>query len=111
MKFISHLYLGKTVKKKPEKLVARIRKKKLMINTYVICLAENREDPLEYYKTVELKKSWYDSHEPVIVGIAKGEEETIELIAGIINDCMQKTGGLDLRSFLLSSERNGIGIC
>ncbi len=102
MKFIEKLYLGETVKKKPEKLIRRIRQKKFLLDTYVICLPEGPEDPLEYFNARELNKSYYDRHEPVIIGLAKGEEEAIGIVNRIVKDCIRETGSINLRSYVLS---------
>lgn len=102
MRFISKLYLGETVQKKQERLVSRLKKHKFLPGTYVICLPEGGSAPLEYMKAGELYKSWYDRHEPWVIGIAGDEDEAIALISQIIKDCMIKTGSLSLRSYAVS---------
>ena len=54
-----------------------------MKGIYLITPAENGVDPLEYFDTIQLNQSYYKNRELKIIGIAKSEEEAIDLIRQI----------------------------
>ncbi len=99
MRFIDRLYFGERAKRKSAKLVKKIRKGSRMTGAYVVCLPENRSEPMEFYSARLLLQDYYKTHEPVILGIAADEDEAIEVVNSIIKDCIEKTGSVDVRSF------------
>lgn len=97
MKFYKYLYVGDTVKE-PAKV-----KRKLKLHAgqmiYVIGLAGG-EDNLEIYHSAYLKQRYYRQHPPVIVGIASGYEEAVEIVVKITKECLFARGDCNLKAYL-----------
>lgn len=105
MKFYKYLYIGDTVKE-PNKIKRKLKSHAgLMI--YVICIAEGA-DQLEIFHSAYLKQKFYRYHPPIIVGIASNYEEAVEIIVQITKECLQKTGGCNLKEYLkLKAKQSG----
>ena len=83
MRFASRVFLGESIKGDPGKIIRKLKRNKVVFGTYLICPAENGVDPLEYYDTAQLNQSFYKNKELDIIGIAKSEEEAIEVVREI----------------------------
>lgn len=97
MKFYKYLYIGDTVKELP-----KIKQKlKLHAGTsvYVICIAGG-DDQLEIYHSAYLKQKYYRYHPPVVIGIASDYDEAVEIIIKITKECLEATGGCNLKEYL-----------
>lgn len=99
MKFIDNLYYGELVKNKPDRFKKKIKKGSLFTGAYVVCLPENKDEPLEYYSARLLKQDYYKRHDITVLGIAADETEAIGIVNDIVKDCIDKTGTLNLREF------------
>lgn len=107
MKFIKHPYLGESARESYRKLRWKISHGAGTIDTYVVCMPEYSSDPLEYFNAALLRQHFYRKNPPVVIGIAVGEDEAVSVVEDIINDCMEKTGSLDVRSFVMSLVSDG----
>ena len=47
-----------------------------------------------------LKQPWYRNHPPMILGIASGKTEALELLRQIVQEAVDATGSPDVRSYL-----------
>lgn len=94
--FYKDLYIGATVRD-VKKTIHHINKGKKMLNTYIIILA-NGTDLFEIMHTVLLNQTYYKQHPPIVVGIANGYTEAIEVVRLIIEDYYKQTGNMDIKS-------------
>lgn len=97
MKFYKELYIGDTVKD-PDKIKKKL-KRHAGTFVYIICLSKG-EDQLEIFHSAYLKQKYYRIHPPIIVGIASGYEEAVNLVVKITKECLERTGGCDLKEYL-----------
>ena len=97
MKFYKALYIGDTVKD-----VNKVKKKlKRHQGTFVYVIAiASGDDQLEIYHSGYLKQKYYRKHAPVIVGIASDYKEAVDLVVQITKECVEKTGGCNLKEYL-----------
>lgn len=103
MKFYKELYIGDTVKD-----INKIKRKlKFHAGTfvYVICLCQG-EDQLEIFHSSYLKQKYYRFHPPIIIGIASDEKEAIALVVKITEECVEHTGGGNLKEYLKIKVKN-----
>ena len=100
MKFLKKIYFGKNASEHSRRLIWKIRHGAGTFDVYVICLPSFSEDPLEIMNAAVLRQHYYRKFPPVIVGIASGYNEALEVVRDIMDDCVAATGEYKLRNFL-----------
>jgi hypothetical protein len=104
MKVIQDVYVGKKAKEKQEQILRNIRKHKPQSGVYCISLAKNGCDLLEIYHNNLLLQSFYKNSDKMIVGIAVGYEEAIEVVTEIVEEMYHKTGKFDIQTYISSGK-------
>ena len=94
------LYLSENIEQKADKIKWKIQHNAGMLNMYVIALAANSENLLEIISTKELMQRYYPKKQLLIVGMAKGYEEAVEIAATIVVETMNELGNTDIRTYL-----------
>jgi len=100
LKWYEDLYIGKNAAKKANSIVRKINKGQGQITAFVITLANNEDDHLEIYNADLLLQKLMREGASMIVGIARGHDEAIELVAQITQEVFEKTGTTDIRRYL-----------
>ena len=101
------LYVGESIVHKTKKVKWKIMHNAGQIGIYVITLAFNRQNLLDIIPSYELMQKEYPKKDMVIVGLAKGYDEAVEVAASIIDEVYRSTGTFDLRTYL--AEKHGFG--
>ncbi len=91
--------------KKKKKVIAKLNKKKYPLNTYVIALIEEGENQLEFYSTLMFRQGSVIDDDIFVVGIAGGYDDALYLVEEIAKEVYEKTGDLDIRSYIRERER------
>ncbi|MCD7836822.1 MAG: hypothetical protein LUG83_09305 [Lachnospiraceae bacterium] len=100
-KFASRIYLGESIdSKKMGKIIKKLKKAPLLAHVYLLALATNDEDQLEFFDSRWLLTRSYDGYIPYIVGIASDREEAVMLIRRIVEECLKERGDCSLREYL-----------
>ena len=102
MRFYKNLYVSESMTKKKEKVIAKLNKKKYPLNTYVI---EEGENQLEFYSTFMFRQGSVIDDDIFVVGIAGGYDDALYLVEEIAKEVYEKTGDLDIRSYIRERER------
>lgn len=97
MKFYKYLYVGDTVTN-PRKIKWKL-KRHMGTSVYVITTAP-MADQLEIFHSAYLKQKYYRVHPPIIIGIASGYEEAVQIIVKITQECVEATGNCNLKEYL-----------
>lgn len=105
MKFYSDLYLGETVKKKKKYLIQSLEEGKVLLGVYVLVLPLGEQNQLEIFDCLMLAQKVFRREDRFVVGIAAGHGEALELMTRITEDVYEKTGGADLRNYILNSNK------
>ena len=103
MRYYKHLYLAEGLKKK-EKIIRKLEEKKLQINIHVITLARNEKNQLEIYNSMVFLQPDFPYDDFLVVGLAKGYEDAVEIVEEIAQEVYNKTKGADIRSYILERE-------
>lgn len=111
MTYYRELLLGEGLEKKKEKLVRKLNQGKILLDTYVIILSPNDKNQLEIMDCVLLLPRIKRKEEVFIVGIAKGHEEAIDLVAEFTRQVYDETKGADIRSYILKRQNEGGAGC
>ncbi len=99
MEFAKRMFIGESYRGKSLGIIKKLLKRRLLFNTYLICLAENTVDPLEYFDAKQLLQSYYDGAPLYVCGIAKGRDEAVTVIRNIIK-ASEESGHDTVRSFV-----------
>jgi hypothetical protein len=101
MKWYEDLYVGYNLLDKKTKVINQIRAGKPMFNKYVLTLPQNDYDTLEIYPSNVLIQKWYRDSDMVVVGIAEGMEEAMDMMQLIIMECFNSRGNVKVKDFIL----------
>ncbi|MCI8951432.1 MAG: hypothetical protein HFG49_15605 [Lachnospiraceae bacterium] len=110
MFWYNNLYTGKTAEKKRFSIIQKIRSGSIPAKAYVIVPASNRKNLLDIWEASQACTSEAEERrkkageELLILGIAWGYEEALELAGQMINEVYQATGDFDIRSYFRVEE-------
>lgn len=107
MKFYKYLYIGDTVTD-PAK-VKRKLKHHAGVQVYVVTIVSGA-DQLEIFHSAYLKQKYYRYHPPIIVGIASGYEEAVQIIVKITQECVEAMGNCNLKEYLKQKAKHDHGV-
>lgn len=102
MRWYEDLYVGYNLLDKKRQVMRKIKNGKPQMNKYVITLPQNDYDTLEIYPSNILTQKWYLTSDIVVVGIAEGMEEALDMMQLIIMDCLHETGEIKVKKYILS---------
>lgn len=94
------LYVGDTAKKKKDKMIQKVNRRKPQLEVYLITLASNPENLLEIISTNQLMQKTIYRRCPMIVGLAAGYWEALELVQQIVAETYETQGNTDVRGYL-----------
>ena len=98
------LYVGESIVHKTKKIKWKIMHNAGQIGIYVITLASNRQNLLDIIPSYELMQRGYPKREMVIVGLAKGYDEAVEVAASIVDEMYRNTGTFAVRTYLAEKQ-------
>ncbi|MBS6196731.1 MAG: hypothetical protein KH828_14320 [Clostridiales bacterium] len=100
LKWYKNLYIGDNAKKKAPKIVWKVKHKKVQLDIYLVTLACNPENLLEIIAANQLLQNSLRLRCPMIVGIAVGYGEALELVQQIVTETCREQGDTDVRRYL-----------
>ena len=95
------LYLGESVKHKSRQLRFQLYRRKPVKDIWLITLASNGRDALDLVSSTYLIQPLFAEQLPMVIGLAKGRAEAIDVVTEMTEACYAETGDADLRSWLL----------
>lgn len=107
MKWYPKLYIGSGAQPNAGKIIRKLKKNTIQPGIYVITLAENGQDMLDILPSVMLQQTKVREQLPMIVGLAKGKREALELARQIVQDTFDATGGCDVPGYLRGQADGG----
>ena len=100
LKWYKKLYIGDNAKKKAKATVRKLNQGRLVLSFYVITLASNEKNLLDFFPASQLKQKAFRSSCPMIVGLAEDYEEAMQLVQNIIKETYESQGNTDVRTYL-----------
>ena len=100
MNWYKKLYLGDNVKKKAKRIIRRVEGGKPVGDIYLITLASNPENLLDIFRANLLLQKPLARMCPLIVGIAEGYGEALELVRRLVEETWRCRRDTDVRSYL-----------
>ena len=105
MKFYKHLYVSEDIGKKKEKIIRNMKSGTYPLTTYLLVLIEEGENQLEFYSASLLRQGMLYEEDIFVVGLASGYEDAVYLVEEIIREVYEKTGDVDIRSYIRDQEK------
>ncbi len=109
MNWYNQLYIGESIAKSAGKIKKKIKYGKLTLDIYIIAFASNPENLLDIIPANELLQKGYPKKRMNVIGLARGYEEALMVVTGIIEETYQKTGGVDVWNYLKEERRKQYG--
>lgn len=100
MRWYRHLYVGERAGRHRFSIIQKIRLDQLQPEVYVITPASNGNNILDIHPSSSLLQPYYKEQDLLILGIAVGHQEAMEVAGEIVDEMYRKTGELDLEQFL-----------
>lgn len=95
----SRLYVGSKMKKKKDKVVASINNREATFGVYCIALASHPENLFDIIDANELLFPFYTNLDVMIIGLANGREEAVELVQDMLLEVYHSTGDFKVREY------------
>lgn len=99
------LYVSDSLKKKQNQILKNLMERKLSNSVYILTLSEGVQNHLEFFSSLLIQQHFYEEKELFIVGLAGDYMAAVDLTAEIALEVMDKTGGTDIRSYILERQK------
>jgi len=106
LKWFKNLYIGDTANKQKNRIIWKVNHGVGVWDIYLITLASNPDNLLDIISANMLLQKPIRRRCPLIVGLASGHEEALQLVEQIISDVYQKTGAVAVRQYIEQQLRN-----
>lgn len=100
MKWYQKLYIGKKIKKDREQIIKNVETGVGMPDVFLITLAANERDLFDIFLADFLFQPVLHGHCPMIVGVARGWHEAVDIATGIALEAYRENGDFNVRRFL-----------
>ena len=100
MVFVKKLIVGKSLKNKKQKIMWKIRHNSGMFDVFVITLSSNKDNLLDIINSSVLMQKYYPKDNMIIVGIAKGYDEAVDIVGRIVEKVYKETGSFNVREYV-----------
>lgn len=105
MKYYHALYMSDTLIKQKAEIIEKLEKDKWQAEKYLVVLAKNKNNHLEYFNSVLLLQKSICKDDLFVVGISNGELAAMELVEKITQEVYDETKGTDIRNYILQKQK------
>ena len=105
MKYYHGLYMSEELISKKAEILDKFENDRWQIEKYLIVLAKNETNHLEFFNSVLLIQKSINKHHLFVVGIANGELCAMEFIEKNTQEVYDETKGTDIRGFILQKQK------
>lgn len=105
MKYYHALYISEELTPKKTEIMEKLKNDKWQVEKYLIVLAKNEKNHLEFFNSVLLIQKSIPKDELFVVGIANGETGALELIEKITQEVYDETNGTNIRNYILQKQK------
>lgn len=107
MKFYKYLYVQEELEKKKEKIIRKLKQKKILFHFHVVTISSNPENQLDIYNSKYLFQPGFPAEDLFVVAIVKSHEDAVEFVENLLKDVYNETKRTDMRSYILGKEQEG----
>lgn len=99
LKWHEGYYIGKTIRD-AKSIQEKLEHGKLVPGIYLVTLSHNPCNILEILPAVTLFQKTASRNCPEIIGIARGQEEAMELVRSVVDTVYKETGDVQVEEYL-----------
>ena len=96
----NRLYVGEKTVPHKKTIVKKIKKNKIQLGVYVLALPANEANVMDIYPSQVLLQEHFKKSKQLIIGIARGRDEALELMMQIITDAINETGSYKVKDLV-----------
>ena len=100
MKFLKDLYIGEKARENAEQNVDDVRSGRYVKDLYALITSVSGVNQVEMLPSFYLRQQYYQEAEPVILGVAIGRGEAMELARQLTEEAVARFGTPDLRAYV-----------
>ena len=100
MMWNNRLYVGEKAVPHKKTIVKKIKNNKFQLGIYVLALPANEDNVMDIYPAQVLMQEHFKKSNQLIVGIAKGKDEALELMIQMITDSINETGSYRVKDLV-----------
>lgn len=104
IRWYKNLYIGKNAKKREALIRHQLNSGRSVPGVYLITFAEMKDNQLEIFPAVLLKKRIEHGFKSKIVGIALGRREALKIITSLADEAYRIEGCESIRKYLENRE-------
>ena len=109
MEWYQELYTGESIQGKTEIIKWKVIHNAGQLQIYVIALASNPKNLFDIIPAWELMQKHYPKQKLMIIGLAWGWNEAVDVVKQIVTEVYENTGGFDIRNYLSSKSTESRG--
>ena len=107
MRFYKYLYVQEELEKKKDKIISKLKQKKVLLSCHIVALSSTDKNQLDIYSSKYLFQPGFPTDELFVVAIVKSHEDAIEYVEKLLKDVYNETKRTDMRSYILEKEQDG----
>lgn len=107
MRFYKNLYVQEQLEKKKEKIISKLKQKKILLSCHIVALASNSVNQLDIYSSRYLFQPGFPTEDLFVVAIVKSYEDALEFVENLLEEVYNETKRTDMRSYILEKEQEG----
>ena len=100
MRFLSSLYLGEKARETEEQVMDDVRSGRYVKDLYVLIEPLSDANQIEVLQAYYLRQRYYQEKDPMILGVAKGKSEALDLVLQMTQEALDRFGRPDLRAYV-----------
>ena len=106
MRFLKTLYIGESARNTAEQMVEDVRSGRYVKDVYVLIEPLGEGEQIQVLQSYYLRQRYYQERDPMVLGVAKGKSEAIQLVVQMTQEAQDHFGRPDLRAYVrLLTER------
>ena len=107
MRFLNTLYIGETARETAEQIMDDVRSGRYVKDVYVLIEPLSEGNQIEVLQSYYLRQRYYQEMDPMVLGVAKGKSEALELVRQMTEEAYGRFGRPDLRAYVRLLKEGG----
>lgn len=100
MKWNRVIFYGPKAQLDSKRLTRAMKHKRWIPSVYLVVSATDRDNKIEIYETPQLAQPVFAKREFLVLGVAVGYGEAMDLVCTIVDDIYRSTGGINVEEYL-----------
>lgn len=100
MKYYQQLYLGERLRGKQDAIIQRLEKGAAQFQIYLLVLSKTAHNQMEIFDAAMLLQAYFPK-DYLVVGLARGYDEALQVFCEISQDVYRVNGNLDFKTYFL----------